>query len=155
MADTTEAAPKDLMGFLDFYLVKKAPFQLPDAAKEAIVKFGPWVVVVLLILSLPLVLFALGLGALGSVFAPFGGGAYAYSYVTGFGITTIFIIAYFGLEIAALPGLFARRMSGWNLMFYARIATLIFSLLIGSIVAGLVSALIGLYVLFQIRSLYH
>ena len=31
----TEAAqpPKDLIGFLDFYLVQKAPFQLPDNAK--------------------------------------------------------------------------------------------------------------------------
>ena len=35
MADESQA-PKDLIGFLDFYLVKKAPFQLPDGAKEAI-----------------------------------------------------------------------------------------------------------------------
>ena len=50
-APATEA-PKDLIGFLDFYLVKKAPFQLPDAAKEIIVKFGPWITVVLLILTI-------------------------------------------------------------------------------------------------------
>ena len=59
----TEAAqpPKDLIGFLDFYLVQKAPFQLPDNAKEWIVKYGPWIAIVLLILALPPLLFALGL----------------------------------------------------------------------------------------------
>ena len=40
MADT-EQAPKDLFGFLDFYLVKKAPFQIPDGGREFIVKYGP------------------------------------------------------------------------------------------------------------------
>lgn len=34
-------APKELIGFLDLYLVKKAPFQIPDAGREWIVKFGP------------------------------------------------------------------------------------------------------------------
>jgi hypothetical protein len=27
------AAPRDLVGFLDFYLVKQAPFQIPDGAR--------------------------------------------------------------------------------------------------------------------------
>ena len=72
MTTPAAAAPKDLIGFLDFYLVKKAPFQIPDGAREWIVKFGPWITVVLLILTLPILLFALGLGAF---FMPFGGTA--------------------------------------------------------------------------------
>ena len=64
MTTPTTEAPKDLIGFLDFYLVKKAPFQIPDGGREWIVKFGPWITVVLLILTLPILLFALGLGAI-------------------------------------------------------------------------------------------
>ena len=70
-------APKDLVGFLDFYLVKQAPFQIPDGGREWIVKFGPWITVVLLILTLPILLFALGLGV---IFIPFGGVGYASGF---------------------------------------------------------------------------
>ena len=76
-------------------------------------KFGPWITVVLLILLLPLLLVALGIGA---VFVPFGGVGDA----AGFGIMTIVLIPELGLMIAALPGLFARKMAGWTLLFYSR-----------------------------------
>ena len=140
-------APKDLIGFLDFYLVKKAPFQIPDGGREWIVKFGPWITVVLLILTLPSLLFALGLGA---ILIPFGGVGYA----TGFGFLTLVIIVEIGLMIAALPGLFARKMSGWTLLFYSQLVSIVYSLLSGSIVGGLVMGLISLYILFQVRPLY-
>jgi hypothetical protein len=139
--------PKDLIGFLDFYLVKKAPIQIPDAGREWIVKFGPWITVVLLILTLPILLFALGLG---TIFIPFGGVGYA----RGFGFLTLVIIAEIGLMIAALPGLFARKMSGWTLLFYSKLVSIVFSLLSGSIVGGLLMGLISLYILFQVRPLY-
>jgi hypothetical protein len=140
-------APKDLLGFLDFYLVQKAPFQIPVSAKEWIVKFGPWITVVLLVLSLPPLLFALGIGA---AIMPFGGMAYA----TGFTFLTIMLAAELGLMAAALPGLFARKMSGWRLLFYSQIVGLVFSLLSGSIVGAILGALIGMYILFQVRPLY-
>ena len=141
-------APKDLIGFLDFYLVKKAPFQIPDAGREWIVKFGPWITVVLLILTLPILLVALGIGA---VFMPFGGVGYA----TGFGVLTLVVIVEIGLMIAALPGLFARKMSGWTLLFYSQLVSIVYNVLSGNIVGGLVFGLIGLYILFQVRPLYH
>ena len=81
-------APKDLIGFLDFYLVKKAPFQIPDAGRELIVRFGPWITVVLLILLLPTLLFVLGLGA---VLIPFTG-AGGVGHAASFGLVTIFVI---------------------------------------------------------------
>ena len=110
-------APKDLVGFLDFYLVKQAPFQIPDGGREWIVKFGPWITVVLLILTLPILLVALGLGA---ILIPFGGVGYA----SGFGLLTIFVIVELGLMIAALPGLFARKMAGWQLLFYSQLVSI-------------------------------
>lgn len=144
---TTSEAPKDLIGFLDFYLVRKAPFQIPDAGREWIVKFGPWITLVLLILTLPLLLVAFGFG---TILIPFGGIGYARS----FGFLTLFVIAEIGLMIAALPGLFNRRMSGWQLLFYSQLVSILFNVLSGSVVGGLLFGLIALYILFQVRSLY-
>ena len=141
-------APKDLVGFLDFYLVKQAPFQIPDGGREWIVKFGPWITVVLLILTLPILLFALGLGA---ILIPFGGVGYA----SGFGVLTLFVIVELGLMIAALPGLFARKMAGWQLLFYSQLVSIAYNILSGHIVSGLLFGLIALYILFQVRPLYH
>ena len=139
--------PKDLIGFLDFYLVKKAPFQIPEGGREWIVKFGPWITVVLLILTLPILLFALGLG---TILIPFGG----LGYATGFGVLTLVVALEVGLMIAALPGLFARKMSGWTLLFYSQLVSIAYSILMGAIVSGLLFGLISLYILFQVRPLY-
>ncbi len=146
MADANQA-PRDLTGFLDFYLVQKAPFQLPDQVKDVLVQFGPWIAVVLLVLSLPVLLFAFGVGTL---FLPFAGWAYA----TGFGYLTIFVLFEMGLLVAALPGLFARKMAGWNLLFYSQLVSIVSSLLHGWIINALLGGLISLYVLFQVRSRY-
>lgn len=140
------AAPKDVIGFLDYYLVQKAPFQLPDTVKEAIVKYGPWIAIVLLLLSLPLILLAFGLGAALMPFAPYG--------YTGFGFTAVVVLVELVLDIAALPGLFARKISGWRLIFYARLLAIVHSLLIGAIVSAIVGGIISLYILFQVRRLY-
>ncbi len=145
-ADTNEA-PKDLIGFLDFYLVKKAPFQLPDGAKEWIVQWGPWITVVLFIISLPAVLFVLGIGTL---LLPFGG----LGYARGFSLAVLTLCVQLVLMLAALPGLFARKMSAWTLLFYSQLVGVVSSLLSGSIVGGLIGGLIGLYILFQVRPLY-
>src|SRR5204863_720278 len=78
---STDQPPKDLIGFLDFYLVKKAPFQIPEGGREWIVKYGPWITIVLLVLLLPPLLIALGIGTL---LMPF-----AVAAAPGFGIAVI------------------------------------------------------------------
>jgi hypothetical protein len=148
MTTDTAQAPKDPEGFLNHYFVTKAPFQIPDAGREAIVKYGPWIAVVLLVLSAPALLVILGVG---TALVPFGGVGYA----TGFGLAAIGLCVQVGLEAMALPGLFARKMSGWRLMFYAQVVGIVTSLLSGAIVAAILGALIGFYLLFQVRSLYH
>jgi hypothetical protein len=144
---TDAQAPKDLIGFLDYYLVKKAPFQIPDGGREAIVKFGPWIVVVLLVITLPALLLVLGIG---TALVPFAGVGYA----TGFGVAALGLVIQVALEVMALPGLFARKLSGWQLMFYATLVGIVTSLLSGSIVGAILGGLIGLYILFQVRGLY-
>jgi hypothetical protein len=144
---TTAQAPKDLVGFLDYYLVKNAPFQLPAEVREFLVKFGPWIALVLLLLALPGLLLMLGLGA---AFMPFGGAVYG----VGFGYLTVILLAQLVLMGLALPGLFKRQMSAWRLIFYSQLVGIVFSLLTGSILGALIGGLIGLYLLFQIRPLY-
>jgi hypothetical protein len=147
MADVQEQAPKDLIGFLNFYLVTKAPFQIPDAGREFLVKFGPWIALVLMVITLPFLLVVLGVG---TVLSPFAGVGYA----TGFGLTAILIIAQFVLRAMSLPGLFARKMSGWNLMFYSMLVGFVASLTSYNVIGGILGLLIGLYIIFQIRSKY-
>jgi len=135
--------------FLDLYLVQKAP-SLPENIKEFIVKYGPYISVVMMVLMIPALIAILGFG---SAFMP-------YAYMGGlrpgfnFSISTIFMIGQIALQIIALPGLFKRAKSAWRLMFYASLVGLVYSLLSGAIINGLVSALISFYVLFQIKSLY-
>ena len=81
---------------------------------------------------------------------PFAGVGYA----TGFGFVAIGLIIEIGLTVMALPGLFARKMSGWTLLFYARLVSLVANVLSGAVVSALLVALISLYVLFQVRPLY-
>jgi hypothetical protein len=145
MADT---APKDLIGFLDFYLVQKARFRFRTPAGNGSSEMrtvdhrGPAGAVP-----------AVRAGRAGDRhdLAPFAGPAYA----TSFGFVAILAIVNFVLMIAALPGLFARRRSGWNLIFYSELLHIVTSLLSGAIIGGLFGGLIGLYILFQIRTLYH
>lgn len=138
--------PKDVMGFLEYYLVTKAPFQLPESTKEWIVKYAPWIDIVLLVLFAPLILFALGLGTIAIPFM--GAGAVDGAF------DILLLIVQIGLMIAALPGLFARKKSGWNFSFFSTVSNLIFSLANGSVIGGLLSTLISLYFLFQVRSYY-
>ena len=126
--------------------MKKAPIQLPDNAKEWIVQYGPWLTLVILVLTLP-VLAVLGIG---TVLIPFAGVGYA----TGFGFVAIGLIIEIGLTVMALPGLFARKMSGWTLLFYPRLVSLVANVLSGAVVSALLVAQISLYVLFQLRPLY-
>jgi len=149
MTDDASQAPKDLIGFFDFYLVKKAPFQIPDAGREWIVKYGPWITLVLLVISLPAILVLLGFSVVAVPVA-------AVSYGWGFGYwpSVLGVIGCVVLEAMALPGLFARKMSGWTLMFYAQAVSVIGSLLAMNILGALVFGLISFYILFQVRPLY-
>lgn len=139
--------PKNIIGFLDYYFVQKAPFHLPMNVKEGIVKYGPWISIVLLLLLLPPILLIFGIG---TVLIPFAGPAYATSFTW----LTLMTIVQIGLLIAALPGLFARKMQGWRLIFYSRMLSILSLLLSGLIVNAIIGGLVSLYILFQVRALF-
>ena len=145
-----DKVPSDLMGFLDYWLVKKAPFQIPDSAKEWIVKWGPWITVVLMVLSLPIIFAAIGLSAFLTPYAALAGAGYTAWYWVGLAV----VVLELALGLMALPGLFARKLSGWTLLFYSQVVSLVYGLISGNILGALIGAVIGFYILFQIREKY-
>lgn len=150
MAKTTLPANlKELEALLDEYLIKKAP-ALPANIKEIIVKFGPWITLIMIVLALPVLLAALGLSAIFMPVAALGG--------TRFGLLTlislVISVAIIGLELVALPGLFKRQKRGWRLVYYSALLSAVDSALHLNIINLLLGTLISLYILFQIKSYY-
>lgn len=135
---------------LEPYFTTKAPYQIPKNIREFLVKYIPWINVIILVILAPGILLALGIG---TAALPFSGMAGVDS-ATGLSITLLALVIQVALMIAALPGLFNRKVSGWNLSFYAVIFNFVYSLLSFQIISGIIGALIGAYFLFQIKSYY-
>lgn len=142
------SAPSGFMATLEYYLVTKAPFQLPTSVKEFIVKFGPWIDLLFLLTFIPLIFALIGFGAFFS--------AYSMGYYAGgWSIYSILSLIAFVLGVIALPGLFGRKLVGWNFLFYSQIIYFVQSIISGNLIGGLIGVIIGFYFLFQIKSYYH
>ncbi|MBI4226115.1 chromate transporter [Candidatus Roizmanbacteria bacterium] len=139
-----------LENLLHEYLVKKAP-ALPENIKEVIVKFAPWAMVVIFIVTLPAVLTVFGLSALLSPFSFLLGGV---TVGTNFIITLIFSGIQLVLEAMAIPGLFKRERKAWNLVYYAALVGGVQNIATFSLGSLLIGTLLSLYILFQVREYY-
>lgn len=138
----------DIEQKLNVYFGEKAP-QLPESVVSFIVKISPYLMIISLILTVPAILFAFGLGALISPLAFLN-----VSYGVHFSLATIFSLIILVLNGMAIPGLFKRLKSAWNLMFYASLVQALSYLLsfnLGSLIVGMA---ISWYFLFQIRKHY-
>ena len=154
--DTTTTNSSDLKSLfsqmetsLEELLLKKAP-GLPTNVKESLVKYAPYISILVVVLALPPVLALLGIGAVLSPFA-YMGGVYAGS---SFSLALLFLIASIVIEAAAIPGLFARKQSAWRLMYYGVLINAVYELFkfnLGSLIIG---SVISLYFLFQVKSYY-
>ena len=134
---------------LELYLVKKAP-SLPENAKETIVKFGPWITLIMIILALPAILAIFGLSAVVMPFSYLGGFHLGLNYTISIIVSAIVLV----IEALAIPGLLKRSKSAWNLVYYATLIGAVQNLIsfnLGSLVIG---TLLSLYILFQIKSYY-
>lgn len=141
-----------LEGMLNEYFGKKAP-ALPQNVKEIIVKIAPFLAIISVIFTLPAILLLLGLGSLATVLSPLGGVSSVSSIPTmWFGI--ILLIPVVILEVMAIPGLFARAAKAWRYMYLAQLITVVSSLVQFNIIGAILSALIGFYILFQVKSFY-
>ena len=154
---TTQTPPspqnflKELEGFFHKYLFEKVPYKIPEDIKEFIVKYGPWINLVLLVLALPIVLAAFGL----SLFAlPFVVVMSPTHSLYGFIIWIITIVG-FVIQIMALPGLFARAIKSWYLIYYATLINAFSALVSQNFFGFIIGTALSLYVLFQIKDKYH
>lgn len=141
-----------LEGTLDEYFGKKAP-ALPQNIKEILVKVAPYLVIIGLIFTLPAILLLLGLGSVATVLAPVGG-AQSVASVPTMWIGILLLVPVVILEAMAVPGLFSRKAVAWRYVFWAQLITIVSNLVRFDIVGGIISALIGFYILFQVKSLY-
>lgn len=133
---------------INAFIGEKAP-KLPENIIDFIVKAIPYLTIISLILTLPILLFAFGLGALISPLAFLNVG-----YSVHFSLSTIFTLVILVLNIVAIPGLFKRLKSAWNLMFYASLIQALSYLLSFSLGSLIIGTAISWYFLFQIRKEY-
>lgn len=134
---------------LDLYFNKKAP-NLPENIKESIVKYSPYITLIIMIICLPIILFALGLG---TVLLPL---SFLGGLGTGFKgmISLIFLVITLTLTTVALPGLFKRAKKSWKLMFYCSLISTVQNLLTFNISNLIIGSVISWYFLFQIKNYY-
>ncbi len=139
--------------FLDEYMVKKAPFALPTGLKEFLVAVAPYITIVAAILSIPIILAAIGLSAFLTPFSILAGNGFGWGF---FSIISLLVAAVtLTMEVIAVPGLFKRTRSAWRLIFYASIASVLGSIIsISGVLSGIIGAIIGWYILFQIKDMY-
>ncbi len=136
---------KDVEKLGDEYLVEKAPFTIPQDIKDFIVKAAPYVTILGLIISLPAVLALLGIGVM-AAFVPVAGIIVFFSMA----LTGIAFV----LQAMAIKPLFARAKKGWLYTFYAGLLSFLAAILHGSIVWPIIGWLVGMYILFQVKSYY-
>lgn len=153
MANGNKSSLEQLEETLDLYFAKKAP-SLPTNIKDLIVQFAPWITLIMLIVSLPLVLFALGLGAIVAPFAFLAGPTYGVSYGLTYTLSMVVLAVSLVLEAMSIPGLMSRKYAGWKYAYWAILVGVVANLVSFNIVGGIISALIGFYILFQIKSYY-
>lgn len=132
-----------LEAVLEEYFVKKAPFQIPLGGKEFIVKVAPYLVILGVLFAIPATLFVIVVSPL----VVLGGGGVAL-------LSMFFSVAALVLEAIALPGLFKLTRGSWNLLFYASLVSIAGTLVGLHLVNAVISALIGWYILFQVKELY-
>jgi hypothetical protein len=124
---------------------------LPPKAREFIVTVAPYVAIIGFVLSLPLLLGALGLSAfVGGMGMKYG----AYGYA-GIGMLAIvFAVANLVLLGLSIPGLLKRRADGWKWAYYSALVSGVHSIIRFDVYGLIIGTGISLYILFQIRSSY-
>lgn len=142
---------KDFLKKLDILFenlfVKKAP-PISVKAKEWMVKAAPWLALIFGIIALPGIFAVLGFGTITAPFWAFKGVRYF-----GFIASTIASIIQVALELMAVSALFKKLAKGWQLLYYSTLLGVISAVLYTS-VFGLLTAVVSLYLLYQIKSFY-
>ncbi len=121
----------------------KAPFQLPTEWKDFIVKVSPYIMLILV----PLTILAIGFTAFASIFT-------TISSSPLYGLATVATLGGLICSLLSIKGLFDRKREGWVWSYYAFILFLISDLLHFQFIDAIITFLISGYFLFQIREYY-
>lgn len=148
-ADDYKSYLAKLENLLAEYLVKKAP-ALPTGIKEAIVKFAPWITLILMILTLPLVLAVFGLGAILAPFSFLGGLQSGVNYLANIALSIVMLV----LDGMAIPGLFKKARKAWTLVYCATLIGALQSVISFNLGGLIIGSGLSLYLLFQVREYY-
>lgn len=148
----------DLIALLEPYFTKQAPFQIPKKWRENLVNWIPWINLVIGILLLPALLVLVGLGTVVGVVAPLAGNAAVPVF---YWLSLILAVVSIAILFITFPGLRARKLSAWKLVFWADIIYLAYGIVsalangdILSVFTNLIGTAVALFVLFQIKSYY-
>ena len=127
---------------LEVLFGQKAP-ALPKEFKEILVKIAPY----LAILGVIVILF--------DVLAMLQKRAFFAGFSFGFSSVHFVLLIIVGILYAsAVSGLFKKQPAGWNFTFYALIVCLVSQIASYDVAGFILSAVIGLYVLFQVKPYY-
>lgn len=146
---------------------EKFPLQIPKSAREWIVKYAPWL--------------ALAGGAIGvwACIAFWRAGHFVDEFTrtmdrmygvghveNGLGfmwyLALVVLAIQSALMIMAFKGLKGRKKNGWSLLFYSSLAVVLLGVVelfvagygFGSLLGSLVGAILGMFIIFQIRNYY-
>lgn len=155
---------------LDGALGEKAAYKLPKSARDGLVTAAPWLS---LVGGIAGILSAIGLWRAAHyvnqwvdyanrLSASFGGPTQTQQLGLFFWLSLIAMIVFAILALLAFPGLKARKKTGWNLAFYSALANVAYSVVslfysgggFGTFITAALGSVIGLYLLFQVRSAY-
>jgi len=151
---STQEKMKEHMSGLEGWLggiFANAP-HIPENGRKVIVEYAPWIVLIFGILG---VVALLGAGGI-SVLLTIGSMGYALPLL----ISVLISLASAALLLMSYPGIKAHKKSGWNLVFYSQVVGIVGSVVLivmghsYNIVGPIVGAIIGFWILFEIRSHY-
>lgn len=143
-------------------LVVKAPYTLPKGLTDWLAKYAPWIILVIGVL---LVFVAAQLWNAMSLATAI---LSAYSAYTGASMMLVWfwpafiaLVLQIVIMFISVPMLLKYQRSGWLLVFYANLISVIYAVLnsilytdFGSLIMTVIAAIIGFYVLFQLRHYY-
>lgn len=140
---------------LKVYFADKAPFQLPEKAKETIVKIAPYLAIIGVVFGVLGFITLLGAGAFLVPLGTLGGIVTGRPFMgVGYIVNILFLGVMVLLEALSIKGLFARKISAWRLMFYVSLVSLVSNLVNFNLGGLIIGALVSWYFLFQVKSYY-
>jgi hypothetical protein len=138
-----------LTDLLDEYLVKKVP-NLPESWKNFIAKILPWLTLISLIISIPLILAFFGISLVVLPISFLGGLGSGINAL----IAWVVLVISCALDLFALPGLFKYKKQGWTYLYWGILLNGVYNLFTLNLGSLIIGTGISLYILFQIRTYY-